>query len=100
MWLSPKCTYPEGVQSQASRYSDGVLAGRPGLFSRQGKRCFSYPQRPYWLWGPTQRVLGALSQGVKGPGREANHSPPSSAEVNYGEAIPPLPMSLHGIVLN
>jgi hypothetical protein len=35
--------------------------------------------------GPTQPpipwVLGALSLGVKWPGREADHSPPSSAEV-------------------
>jgi len=30
---------------------------------------------------PKQRVLGALSVGVKRPGREADHSPPSSAEV-------------------
>jgi hypothetical protein len=36
--------------------------------------------------GPTQPpiewVPGALSVGVKLSGREANHSPPSSAEVN------------------
>jgi len=30
---------------------------------------------------PIQWVLGALSQGVKLPGREANHSTPSSADV-------------------
>jgi hypothetical protein len=30
---------------------------------------------------PVQGVLGALSTGVKLPGREADHSPPSSAEV-------------------
>jgi hypothetical protein len=30
---------------------------------------------------PTQRVPGALSLRVKRPGREADHSPPSSAEV-------------------
>jgi hypothetical protein len=35
--------------------------------------------------GPTQ----AFSSGVKRQGREADHSPPSSAEVNCG-AIPPL----------
>jgi hypothetical protein len=33
------------------------------------------------FWPPIQWVLGALSLGVKLPGREANHSPPSSAEV-------------------
>jgi hypothetical protein len=30
---------------------------------------------------PMQRVPGALSLEVKRPGREADHSPPSSAEV-------------------
>jgi len=34
------------------------------------------PTRP-----PIQWVLGVLSLGVKRPGREADHSPPSSAEV-------------------
>jgi hypothetical protein len=30
---------------------------------------------------PIQRVPGALSLGVKRPGRETDHSPPSSAEI-------------------
>jgi hypothetical protein len=30
---------------------------------------------------PIQWVPGALSLGIKRPGREADHSPPSSAEV-------------------
>jgi hypothetical protein len=51
--------------------------------------------------GPTQPLiqwlLGALSQGIKRPGREADHSPPSTAEVKNGGTIPP---RLHGIVLN
>jgi hypothetical protein len=32
---------------------------------------------------------GALSPGIKRQGREANHSPSSSVEVKYGEAILP-----------
>jgi hypothetical protein len=32
-----------------------------------------------------------FSPGVKRQGREADHSPPSSAEVKNGGAIPPLP---------
>jgi hypothetical protein len=41
---------------------------------------------------PTQWVPGALSQGVKRLGREADHSPLSSAEVKKMRgAIPPLP---------
>jgi hypothetical protein len=37
-------------------------------------------------------------RGVKRQGREADHSPPSSAEVKNGGAIPPLPyMSWHSV---
>jgi hypothetical protein len=35
--------------------------------------------------------------GVKRPGCEADHSPPSSAVVNNDGAIPPLPIHLHNI---
>jgi hypothetical protein len=47
---------------------------------------------------PTQWVPGVLSRGVKRRGREADCSPPSSAEVKNGGAIPPLPhiSSWHG----
>jgi hypothetical protein len=30
---------------------------------------------------PNQRLLGALSSGIKRQGREADHSPPASAEI-------------------
>jgi hypothetical protein len=44
--------------------------------------------------GPTQPPLqweaGALSPGVKRPGREADRSPPTSAEVKKDGFIPPL----------
>jgi hypothetical protein len=49
---------------------------------------------------PIQWVLGALSLGVKRKGREADHLPPSSAEVNNGGDIHPLPIRPHGIMLN
>jgi hypothetical protein len=45
-----------------------------------------------------QMGTGGSSPGVKWPVREANHSPPSSAEVKNGVAMSPLP--LHGVVLN
>jgi hypothetical protein len=38
-----------------------------------------------------QWLPGAISQGVNRQGHEADHSPPSSAEVKKGGAIPPLP---------
>jgi hypothetical protein len=38
---------------------------------------------------------------VKPPGRETDHSLPTSAEVKEGKAMPPFPHAcLHGIVLN
>jgi hypothetical protein len=43
---------------------------------------------------------GALSPGVKRPGREADNLPPSSAEVKNAETIPPFPICLHDIVPN
>jgi len=50
---------------------------------------------------PIQRLPGALSLGVKRPGREADHSPPFSAEVNNTWSyIPTPPIRLHGVMLN
>jgi hypothetical protein len=43
---------------------------------------------------PIQWVLRALSSGVKGQGREGDHSPPVSAEVRK------MCMRLHGVMLN
>jgi hypothetical protein len=67
-----------------------------GVSSRQ-EICLYSPDR---LRGPTQPPLrwvpGTLSPGVKRPGREADHSPPSSAEVKNGGAIHPLPRTSSG----
>jgi hypothetical protein len=43
---------------------------------------------------------GALSPGVKWLGREADQSPPSSAEVKKTGAVPTFPLRVHGMVLN
>jgi hypothetical protein len=40
---------------------------------------------------PIQCVLGAISPGIMCQGREADHSPPSNAEIKNNGAIPPLP---------
>jgi hypothetical protein len=53
------------------------------LFTTPSRAALGPPQPPI------QWVSGALSLGVKRPGREANHSPPSSQRVRG--AIPPLP---------
>jgi hypothetical protein len=82
-----RCYIPEDSNFHSHRrYSDWLRAGRPrGRSSSpgKGKTClFSTSSRP--VLGPTQPpiqwVPGALSQGVKRPGREADHSP-TSAEV-------------------
>jgi hypothetical protein len=50
---------------------------------------------------PIQWVLGALTSGVRRPGREADHSPPSNAEVNNAWSHISIPPAyLHGLVLN
>jgi hypothetical protein len=51
---------------------------------------------------PIQWVPGALSLGVKRQGREADHSPPFSAEVNNARSYistPPIPPSWRGAQL-
>jgi len=53
-------------------------------------------------WGfPTRIFMHYLSLGVKLPGREADHSPPSSSEVkNACNYVSPPPIRLHGVVLS
>jgi hypothetical protein len=67
--------------------SRGSIPGRGKIF------LFSIASRP--PLGPTeppiQWVSGAVSSGVKRQGREAEHSPSSSAEAKNGGAIPSLP---------
>jgi hypothetical protein len=62
--------------------------GSPGSIPGMAK-VFSSPQRPDRP--PIQWIPGEISLRVKRPGREADHSLPSSAEVGNGGAIPPLP---------
>jgi len=67
-------------------YVTGLRAGRPDFSSQQGwgfffllttaSRSFLRPTQPLIQWMP-----GVLSPRVKRSGREADHSPPSSAEV-------------------
>jgi hypothetical protein len=59
---------------------------------------FCSPQRPDRLWDPRYSMV--ISPGVKRLCREADHSPPSSVEVKNGGVIPPLPICLHGVLLN
>jgi hypothetical protein len=49
---------------------------------------------------PYTMNTGTLSQGVKWPEGEANHSSPSTADARNCGAIPPFPLSLesHGLI--
>jgi hypothetical protein len=62
-----------------------LRAVRSGFDSRQGQRTDVFASAFIPALGPIQPpiqwVLDALSPEVKRPGREADHSPPSSAEV-------------------
>jgi hypothetical protein len=50
---------------------------------------------------PIQWVPGALSLGVKRPGRESDHSPPLSAEVKNAWSYTSTPsIRFHGVVLS
>jgi hypothetical protein len=69
------------VQRWATGWTIGVL----GFDSWRELGIFPFTTASRTALGPTQPpikwVLGALSLGVKRPGREADHSPPSSAKV-------------------
>jgi hypothetical protein len=71
------------------------MIGVLGFDFRRGLRIFLFTTasrtalRP--IKPPIQWVPGAVSLGVKRRGREADHSPPSSAEVKNAWSLPPLP---------
>jgi hypothetical protein len=74
--------------------SDRLRAGRSGFDSRQGQEIFLFSTASRPPLGPTQPpikwVPSSISPGLKRVGRETDHSPPSSAPVKNGGAIPPL----------
>jgi hypothetical protein len=76
-----------------------------GFESRQGLGIFFPTSASRPALGPTQPpmqwVPGALSLGVKRPGREADHSHPFSAKVkNAWSYTSTPPIRLHGVVLS
>jgi hypothetical protein len=78
---------PVGIAKGYERYDGDWIPGRGRDFSllhsfQTGSG--SHPPSIEW-------VVGTLTSGVKRPGREASHSPPSSAQVKNGISIPPLP---------
>jgi hypothetical protein len=92
---------PQSVQRWATGCKIGVL----GFDSQRGMGTFPYltasrtAQRP--TQPPIQWISGALSLGIKWPGRESDHSSPSSAAVkNAWRYTSTPPISLHGVVLS
>jgi hypothetical protein len=91
------------------RYLSGMALGYGlddrGFESREGLGIFllTTASRPVLgpTGSPTQRVSEALPLWVKRPGREADHSPPSSVEVkNAWNYTTTPPIRLHGVVLS
>jgi hypothetical protein len=76
-----------------------------GVDSRRGLGIFLFTTASRTVLGPTQPpfqwVPGPLSLGVKRPGHEADHSPPSGVEVkNARNYTSTPPIRLHGVVLS
>jgi hypothetical protein len=69
-----------GIATSYGLYDRGV-----GVRVPVGPRIFCSPNRTDRFWGPPNLLFngyrGLFSPGVKRPGREAEHSPPTSAEV-------------------
>jgi hypothetical protein len=76
-------------------YSDGLRTGGTGFDSQQIQEILLYSVSSRSALRPTQPPVQwktqALSSGVKRPGREADHLPPSSLEVKKDGAISPFP---------
>jgi hypothetical protein len=76
-----------GWMAEVMSFSPG--RGKIFLFSTSSRRVLGPTQPPIqWVPGVTRQERGAY------------HTPPSSTAVKNGEAILPLPIRLHGIVLN
>jgi hypothetical protein len=87
------------------RWTTGWTIEVLGFDSRRRLEIFLFTTASRTDLGPTQPpiqwVPGTLSLEVKRPGREADHSPPSSAEVKECvERYLHSPIRLHGLVLS
>jgi len=58
-----------------------LRAGQWGSVPGRGKKCFSSPKHPDWLWGPSSLVFKLFPPGLKQLWHEDNHWPPSTAVV-------------------
>jgi hypothetical protein len=85
------CSVSAISRMMLGRYSNGLRAGRSGSDSRQRQETFLYSGSTP-APGPSQSLIqwvpGTFSAGVKRSWREADDSPPFSAEIKNGGAIP------------
>jgi hypothetical protein len=86
------------------RWATGWTIGVLGFDSRRGLGFFLFSTASRTALGPTQPpiqwVPGALSLGVKRPGRKADHSPPSAEVKNAWSYTSTPPIRLHGEALS
>jgi hypothetical protein len=86
-----------GIQNKAFRQYVNIHLNKYYFMRPGSARFFFSPQSPDRLCvspnllSNVRWVPGALSPAVKRQVREADHSPPSNAEVKNGGAISPLP---------
>jgi len=76
--------FRSGSRGNSVDVATRLLAGRSGFDFRQRLEFFSSPPRPDLLWGPTSLIPNEYQDpfsGLKRPGSEVDHSPPSSVEV-------------------
>jgi hypothetical protein len=82
-----RLSVPHSVKTESRDNAVGIATGYGlddqgvGVRVPMRAKIFTFPYRPDRLWSPLQWVLGALSPWIKRPRREADHSPPTSAEV-------------------
>jgi len=92
--LRNACT-PGAVIAQYSNQSTGLTSETSRFDSQQGQEIFLFSKESRPSLRPTlppaQRIPEVLSSKVKRPGREADHSPPSSAEVKNEWSCNPFP---------
>jgi hypothetical protein len=100
------CTSPLHISVGSQVQGDtGCKIGVLGFDSRRGLGIFSLPSCPDRFWCSLSLLFGGYPRlfflVIKQPGREADHSPPSSAEVKNMWIYTSNPsISLHGVVLS
>jgi hypothetical protein len=72
---------PTSVRAGMAQYSDWLRAGRQRSLGQEFSLLHVVQAGSGATQRPLQWVLGALSPGLKRPGREAHHSSPTSAEI-------------------